>query len=90
MMDLYLQEFKKEIKGVRVLNIDPSKNITEIARKNGIPSNTEFFGVNSALNALISHGVAQVITATNVFAHQADLRNFLLAAKIVLAHNGDI
>lgn len=83
-----LEQFKEEIPGLRVLNIDPAGNLCKISRERGIPAHTEFFSINTALSILISYGKAQVITATNVFAHVANVRDFILSAKIILAHNG--
>lgn len=83
-----LNEFKKELPGVRVLNIDPAKNICAISRERGIPAIDEFLSINTAINVLVSHGKADVITATNVFAHVNDVRDFILSAKLLLHFNG--
>ena len=83
-----LNEFKKELQGVKLLNIDPAKNICSISRERGIPAIDEFLSINTALSILVSHGKADVITATNVFAHVNDMREFILSAKLLLHYNG--
>lgn len=72
-----LQQFKEEI-GLEVLGVDPSKNITEVARQKGIPSITDFWG----LPILYTVGKrADLITATNVFAHLDNLDEFIVACR---------
>jgi len=83
-----LEQFKKEIPGLRLLNIDPAKNLCEICKEKGIPAYNEFLSINTALEVLRNKGVAQVITATNCTAHLDNIRNFFLSVKLMLAHNG--
>lgn len=67
------------------LNIDPATNLTAIAEANGIPSLTEFWSVEVAERFA---GQVDLITATNVFAHVDDMRQFILAVKFALAPDG--
>lgn len=83
-----LEQFKKEIPKLRLLNIDPAKNLCEICKSKGILAYDEFLTINTALQVVRNHGLAQVITATNVTAHVDDIRNFFLSAKFMLAYNG--
>jgi len=83
-----LEQFKQEIPGLRLLNIDPAKNLCTICRDKGIPAFNEFLSINTAMEVVRSYGMAQVITATNVTAHVDDIRNFFLSAKFMLAYNG--
>ena len=83
-----LEQFKKEIPGLRLLNIDPAKNLCEICKDKGIPAYNEFLNINTAMEVVRNYGLAQVITATNVTAHVDDIRNFFLSAKFMLAYNG--
>jgi len=85
-----LEEVKRQIPGIRVLGIDPSKNLCAICREKGIPVYDEPLSINTAMQALITYGKAQVITGTNVFAHIENPRDFLLACKLVLGYNGVI
>jgi hypothetical protein len=83
-----LEQFKQRIPGLRLLNIDPAKNLCELCKEKGIPAYNEFLTINTALEVLRNKGLAQVITATNVTAHVDNLRMFFLSAKFMLAHNG--
>lgn len=83
-----LEQFQKEISGLRLLNIDPAKNLCEICRTKQIPAYNEFLSINTALEVVRNYGMAQVITATNVTAHVDDLRGFFLSVKLMLANNG--
>lgn len=67
------------------INIDPATNLTAIAEADGIESITDFWGVEVAAKF---SGTADLITATNVFAHVNDVHGFLAAAKIALAPKG--
>lgn len=84
-----LKEFKDEI-GLKVLNIDPAVNLCKIAEENGVDSWPAFLSVDLA-NYLIErdcHGGADLITATNVFAHVDDVTGFINASKILLKEEG--
>lgn len=84
-----LQQFK-EVIGCRVLNIDPAKNLTGICEAAGIPCLTMFWGLEAARRLINSsgYGRADLITATNVFAHVDDVKEFIEAAKLVLSRCG--
>lgn len=84
-----LQEFKKVFLG-RQLNIDPASNLCSIAERNGIESVCEFWSSDLAQSVLLTHGKADLITATNVFAHLDDIMDFMLGCKIVLSLDGII
>jgi hypothetical protein len=82
-----LTEFKKEI-GLRILNIDPAINLNEICQEKGIPIISEFWSENIANRVLDMYGKADLITATNVFAHVDDVSDFLRGAKVLLRQTG--
>ena len=83
-----LEQFKEKYPQLRLLNIDPAKNLCEICKQKGIPAYNEFLTINTALEVVRNYGLAQVITATNVTAHVDKLRDFFLSAKFMLAYNG--
>ena len=74
--------------GARILGIDPASNIVRIAEKRGIETWDEFFGPHVVQRVLEAKGKAAVITATNVFAHVDNLRDFVNAADALLADKG--
>jgi hypothetical protein len=83
-----LEQFKEKYPKLRLLNIDPAKNLCEICREKGISAIDEFLTLNTAMGVVKGYGLAQVITATNVTAHVDKLREFFLSAKFMLAYNG--
>lgn len=82
-----LREFKAWCRSdhYECLNIDPATNLTAIAEANGIPSRTEFWSPRLAEEYA---GTADLITATNVFAHVDNIKDFLYATKIALKQSG--
>ncbi|WP_371504482.1 methyltransferase domain-containing protein [Nitrosopumilus adriaticus] len=83
-----LQYFKK--RKIPVLGIEPAKNVSKIARKQGIPTITKFFGKKTA-KQLTDKGIrADLIIANNVLAHVPNLNDFIMGLKILLDENGVI
>jgi hypothetical protein len=70
-----LKHFLKE--GVQVLGIEPSVNVSEISRKFGIPTLTDFFGKTLAKKILEEFGHPKLIIANNVLAHVPDICDFM-------------
>jgi SAM-dependent methyltransferase len=86
--DGYLLQFYKE-RGVRVLGIDPARNVAEVAeRERGIPTLAEFFGHELASRLAGEGTSADVIHAHNVLAHVADLNGFVAGLRTLLAPQG--
>lgn len=84
-----LTEFKHILQH-KVLNVDPASNLCSIAERNGIESICEFWSSDLAQSVLLTHGKADLITATNVFAHLDDIKDFMLGCKTILADDGII
>lgn len=82
-----LKEFQKEI-GLKVLNVDPARNLIKICLDDDIPAVSKFWGIDAAKQIIEMEGQADLITATNVFAHCDDVKGFLQAAKYALKPNG--
>ncbi|MCH8278677.1 MAG: sugar nucleotide-binding protein [Proteobacteria bacterium] len=82
-----LAEFKNEL-GVRVVNVDPARNLAEIAESHGVPTICEFWGPDIAAKVVEDHGRPRLITATNVFAHVDDMHVFVSAAQDCLHESG--
>ena len=77
-------------RGCKVLGIDPSVNVANIARDKGIEVIGDLFSSELAERIKKEYGKVSVITGTNVFAHIDDLNDFLKAADILLNENGII
>ncbi len=74
--------------GVGVLGIEPSPRPAAAARQIGIPTRSEFFGLDLA-RQLRSEGVrADVLLANNVMAHVPDLNSFMAGIAHLLAEDG--
>ncbi len=73
--------------GVKILGIDPS-SVSVIAIREGVPTIISFFNEATAQKVVAEHGKAKMITATNVFAHVADLDSFMKGVTTLLAPDG--
>lgn len=81
-----LKSFKKG--GVKVLGIDPAENLAKIANRSGIKTIADFFSPELATKVRKKYGSADIITATNVVAHIADLDGLLEGVETLLSDNG--
>ena len=61
---------------IPVLGIEPADNVAAIARDAGIPTQTKFFGSQTASELLETYGHPKLIVANNVFAHIPDMHDF--------------
>jgi novobiocin biosynthesis protein NovU/D-mycarose 3-C-methyltransferase len=82
---LLLSSFQRH--GVRVTGIEPAENLAARAAARGIPTVAAFFDLDVA-RRVASSGKAQLVCATNVFAHVDDIRGFVRAAFELLAPGG--
>ncbi len=55
--------------GMRVLGVDPARQIAADATAAGIPTIADFFTPDLAARILAEHGPASLVTANNMFAH---------------------
>jgi len=69
--------------GVKVLGIEPAKNVSAVASDAGVPTLTEFFGARLAEEVLANHGYPHLIVANNVFAHIPDMHDFMKGISIL-------
>ena len=74
--------------GMKVLGIDPAKNIAEQATKNGIETMAAFFSPQIAKDIRSKYGPASVITGNNVFAHIDNLEAVVEGIRTLLAPDG--
>jgi ubiquinone/menaquinone biosynthesis C-methylase UbiE len=85
-----LMEFKSQI-GCMVLNVDPAENLYQLCEESGIRMYNVFWGVEAAVHIQRNwHQQADIITATNVFAHVNNVREFIEAAQMVLKPEGKL
>ena len=81
-----LREFQKL--GMRVLGVEPARNIAAVANENGVNTVAEFFNASTAQDLVESHGRVSAILARHVFAHVDDVHDFLNGIQEVLAKEG--
>ena len=80
---------KLKEKGINVLGIDPAKNICDIANKNGIPTLHSYFGYYITDKIYKKYPKADVITASNVFAHSDNLEQITYNSFKLLKEDGN-
>jgi novobiocin biosynthesis protein NovU/D-mycarose 3-C-methyltransferase len=73
---------------VRVLGVEPARNIAEVAVREGVPTVAEFFNLAQARKLREAHGPARLVIARNVLAHVPDLIDFVQGARHWLADDG--
>ncbi|MEK9151257.1 MAG: class I SAM-dependent methyltransferase [Patescibacteria group bacterium] len=83
---LFLKKFKKY--GVKVLGVDPAKNLAKIANQEGIETLDTFFSKKIADKIVKEKGQASLVIGTNVFAHIDDLDDVLKGLNVVLKDDG--
>lgn len=67
------------------INVEPSKNISQISIDNGIDTVNEYF--NSKISNVINRK-AKLITTTNVFQHLLDIQEFINGINVLIDDNG--
>ncbi len=77
----------KQHSGAKILGIEPSKNITRLAKKEGVPTLNRFFDTEAARD-IKRRGGAKLIAITNVFNHIDDLVPFMKNVRRALRPDG--
>lgn len=85
--DGYLLKNYKE-QGIRVLGVEPARNIARLAEERGIPTESEFFDQTLAKQLRDRGDSADVIHANNVVAHVADLQGVVAGISLLLKPDG--
>ncbi|MCP3919691.1 MAG: class I SAM-dependent methyltransferase [bacterium] len=85
--DGYLLQYYKKA-GVPVLGIDPAEGPVREARKKGVDSMCDFFGLELAQRLAAEGRQASVIHANNVLAHVADTNDFVAGVAALLSPSG--
>lgn len=78
------------ISGSKVLGIDPSKNITNLAKKKKINSFISYFNKKNCKIIKKKYGKADVIYGANVFNHVDNINDFLEGAKLLIKQEGNL
>jgi predicted TPR repeat methyltransferase len=75
-------------KGIKVLGIEPAKNVARIAQEKGIDTLCTYFSTDTAIDILKNYGQVDVVTASNVFAHADNLEEIANAVFKMLKDDG--
>ncbi|MFE3326551.1 class I SAM-dependent methyltransferase [Streptomyces sp. NPDC059176] len=75
-------------RGMRCLGIEPSVNVSAVAREAGVPTLTEFLSPDTAAAARAEHGPANLVVANNVYAHIPDVVGFTQGLRTLVADDG--
>lgn len=76
--------------GIPVLGVEPARNVAEVARQKGVPTEAVFFGVDTAKRLKKENKAADLLLGNNVLAHVPDINDFVEGLKILLKPTGII
>tara|TARA_B110000503_G_C7127929_1_gene405519 strand:- start:461 stop:1621 length:1161 start_codon:yes stop_codon:yes gene_type:complete len=83
---ILLENFSK--KGIEHLGVEPSANVAEVAKENGVNTEVAFFDSVVASNIVEKYRNADAILAANVMCHIPDLNEIGKASRILLKEDG--
>ncbi|MCB8823448.1 class I SAM-dependent methyltransferase [Microvirga rosea] len=75
-------------KGIPVLGIEPARNVAEVARDAGVPTDAVFFNQSSAVDLIRRNVLADLLIGNNVLAHVPDINDFVGSLAKILKPNG--
>lgn len=74
--------------GMRAVGVEPAKNLSETANREGRVTLNAFFGAETVASIVREHGRADVVTANNVFAHIDDSKAVVSGVRELLDDRG--
>ena len=74
---------------IDILGIEPARNVAALAIDSGIPTESTFFGAETA-ELLTADRKADLLVANNVLAHVPDLHDFVAGLRAALAPSGTL
>src|SRR3989344_5183689 len=80
-----LKQFKA--RGARVVGVEPT-NAAKVANKSGIPTVQDFIGKKAVKKVVSKFGKANVVSATNAFAHINDTHSLVDNIKALMGNDG--
>ncbi len=75
-------------RNIKHLGVEPSVNVANVARQNGVNSISEFFGEETALKIKEEYGQADIISAANVMCHIPNLDSVGRGVSMLLKEKG--
>jgi hypothetical protein len=85
--DGYLLKFFVQ-KGIPVLGVDPAENVAAVAVRNGVPTETGFFGAEMARRLRDRGEQPKLIVGNNVLAQVPDINDFVSGISLLLPAGG--
>ena len=82
----FLSFFKQ--RGMRVLGIDPAANVAAHANESGIETLPVMFDAQAAESIRSGYGMADIVSANNVYAHVDDMRGLTRDIKSIMKPGG--
>ena len=82
----FLKNFKN--KSINLIGFEPSKNVCEISRKNGIKTINKFFNYKNVKNLKNLKNKVNIITAANAICHVPDLISLIKGINFLLDKKG--
>jgi len=76
--------------GMRVVGIDPARNLAQVANDRGVETIADFFGPGVASSIAQDKGKAALVLGRQCFAHIDDVHNVLNGVEAVLAEDGTL
>ena len=83
---IMLRHFKDA--GYRHLGIEPSENVADVARSQGIQTLSEFFNMELAKRLVAEHGHADAVVSANVMCHIPDINAVAAGIAYLLKPDG--
>lgn len=83
---IMLRHFKNQ--GIRHLGIEPSKNVADVARSEGIETISEFFNLDLAKDIVEKYGHADAVLSANVMCHIPDINSVAAGIAYLLKPDG--
>ena len=71
-----------------ILGFEPSKNVADLAKADGVPTTNEFFNSENAYKYKNFLGQTDAIFASNCICHIPDLNNLIKGIDLLLSKNG--
>jgi len=72
----------------QIIGFEPSKNVADVSKKNGIPTLNCFFNKENVKNLKDYLGKTDLVCASNVICHIPDLNNLIESVDLLLSSNG--
>ena len=75
-------------RGVKVLGVEPARNVAQSAIDKGVPTDVDFFGTRAADRLRNAGHAPRLMVANNVLAHVPDINDFVTGFATLLSADG--